>query len=61
MKIKTPTMSDLCLLITPDKVYAFPLKDQKKIYEENDIPEEATFLDLTFAVNASKTGYFVIQ
>lgn len=61
MKLKTPTMSDLCILITPDKVYAFALKDQNKVYSDNDIPEETTFLDLTFAVNASDNGYFVIQ
>lgn len=59
--MKTPGMTDICLLITPDKVYAFQLKDQKKVYKENDIPEESSFLDLTFAVNASKSGIFTIQ
>ena len=53
--------ANICLLITSDKVFAFHRDKLDKVYKENDIPEDAVFLDVEFAVDQSPKDYFVIQ
>jgi len=53
--------ANICLLITPDKVFAFHRDKKDKVYDENEIPEEAVFLDIEYAVDQSPNDYFVIR